>query len=179
MRDCQVTTGGRGAQWAAVGKVVQLNHPPTLRAPQSYAAVKRTAAMEIQLIHVQRAHMAHIQYPYGQPRYTHTSHKSPLCLLSPLPIPHFVLYTVCAQSIHVYPPSRPHSFLRPLPAPAAGLGSSQPVPSIITRQECIKDSSLQLNLKGKTMTPGIAAELWRPPIKLFAFDLILSFLPPM
>lgn len=25
------------------------------------------------------------------------------------------------------------------------------------------------------MTPGIAAELWRPPIKLFAFDLILSF----
>lgn len=28
------------------------------------------------------------------------------------------------------------------------------------------------------MTPGRAAELWRPPIKLFAFDLILSFLPP-
>lgn len=27
------------------------------------------------------------------------------------------------------------------------------------------------------MTPGMAAELWRPPIKLFAFDLILSFLP--
>lgn len=49
------------------------------------------------------------------------------------------------------------------------------MPSIIPRQECIKDSSLQLNLKGKTMTPGIAAELWRPPIKLFAFDLILSF----
>lgn len=28
------------------------------------------------------------------------------------------------------------------------------------------------------MTPGRAAELWRRPIKLFAFDLILSFLPP-
>lgn len=65
----------------------------------------------------------------------------------------------------------------PLPAPAAGLGSSWPEPSIIPRQDCIKDSSLQINLKGKTMTPGIAAELWRPPIKLFAFDHILSFLP--
>ncbi|CAB1443943.1 unnamed protein product, partial [Pleuronectes platessa] len=32
-------------------------------------------------------------------------------------------------------------------APAAVLGSSWPVPSIIPRQECIKDSSLQLNLK--------------------------------
>ncbi|KAI4825684.1 hypothetical protein KUCAC02_021356, partial [Chaenocephalus aceratus] len=39
-------------------------------------------------------------------------------------------------------------------APAAGLVSSRPVPSIIPRQQCIKDSSLQLNLKGETMTPG-------------------------
>lgn len=88
--------------------------------------------------------------------------------------------TLCPQSIHVLhilSPSLPF-ISPPVPAPAAGLGSTLPVPSIIPRQEYIKDSSLQLNLKGKTMTPGIAAELWRPPIKLFAFDLILSFLPP-
>lgn len=57
-------------------------------------------------------------------------------------------------------------------------GSSWSVLSIIPLLECIKDSSLLLNLKEKTMTPGRAAELWRRPIKLFAFDLILSFLPP-
>lgn len=72
-----------------------------------------------------------------------------------------------------------HSSLRPIScSPAAGPGRSFAAPSIIPRQECIKDSSPQLNLKEKTITPGIGAELWRPPIKLFAFDLVLRVLPP-
>lgn len=129
-----------------------------------------------------------MQYPHGQPRYAHnnswhilqTKHKFSLacyriCTSPALFIP------LSVQSPYMptmnFSPSAP--FISPLlPAPAAGLVSSRPVPSIIPRQQCIKDSSLQLNLKGETMTPGKAAELWRPPIKLFAFDLILSFLPP-
>lgn len=81
--------------------------------------------------------------------------------------------SACGLYVHTVSPFIPPSD----PSPAAGPGCSWPVPSIIPRKECIKDSSLQLNLKGKTITPGIGAELWRPPIKLFAFDLVLSVLP--
>ncbi len=36
----------------------------------------------------------------------------------------------------------------------------------------IKDASPRSRLKGSDLTPAIAAELWRPPMKVFAFDLI-------
>lgn len=159
-----------GSLW---GRVVQLNHSPTLRAPQSYRAVKkavirRNVVPTRTVLHCDKtcgAHMCRV----------HTGH---------VRIGDDMFYTQhVPQSIQVLrtlpPPSSP-----PVHSSTAshllqqGWVVSLPMPSIIPRQERIKDSSLQLNLKGKTMTPGIAAELWRPPIKLFAFDLILSFLPP-
>lgn len=135
-----------------------------------------------------RTHMTHIQYQCRPPRYAHTRELT--CFINYaqiLSLMHSLLHIALFIPLSVHSPymssiyslPHPHSFLHCSQLlQQAWVVAAWPVPSIIPRQECIKDSSLQLNLKGKTMTPGIAAELWRPPIKLFAFDLILSFLPP-
>ena len=107
---------------------------------------------------------------------THTDTQT-FIAASPTSLFIFSLFIFSISSIvHTSHPSS--SPLPPSQARGAGLCSHWPVPSIIPRRECIKDSSVWLYLKGKTRTPSRAAELWRRPIKLFAFDLILSLLPP-
>lgn len=49
----QGATGGRTAQWVAVGMGMELNDPPNLRAARSYATVKRLSSVEILPIYAQ------------------------------------------------------------------------------------------------------------------------------
>lgn len=104
-----------GSLW---GRVVQLNHSPTLRAPQSYAAVKkavirRNVVPTRTVLHCDKTCGAHMCC-------VHTGH---------VRIGDDMFYTQhVPQSIQVLrtlPPTlvTPRSFLHRLPPPAAGLGS--------------------------------------------------------